>query len=211
MRIKLSISLTIITLTVSLFARQDPLSNKREIYISSSAISAGNFGIQYKSGLNENTLIRLALISINTGFESFTPAVTNEFRTSDFDMNGGFEVGLEKRFSSSEKLKIFYGIDLICNSGYGKNISSNPNLPEDLRALDDFYIYPGLGFKSGVILNIKNDFFISAELSPHILYKYNSHERIVNSELRKDRTTGFDLNLNNESIRISLIYRWAKM
>ena len=97
------------------------------------------------------------------------------------------------------------------NSGYRRNRSDSPNLPEDLRALDDLYIYPGLGFKSGVILNIKNDFFISAELSPQILYKYYSHERITNSELRKERTTGFDLNLNNESVRISLIYRWTKM
>jgi len=58
MKTRLPISLIIITLTASLFAQQDPLLNQREIYISSSAISAGNFGIQYKFGLNENTLIR---------------------------------------------------------------------------------------------------------------------------------------------------------
>ena len=195
----------------SLFAQQNTPLNQKEIYISSSAISTGNFGLQYKSGINESTFFRLALLSINTGFESFTPVVTNQFSSSDFEINGGLEVGLEKRSSITEKMKIFYGIDLICNSGYRRNRSDSPNLPEDLRALDDLYIYPGLGFKSGVILNIKNDFFISAELSPQILYKYYSHERITNSELRKERTTGFDLNLNNESVRISLIYRWTKI
>ena len=93
----------------SLFAQQITQLNQREIYISSLAISTGNFGLQYKSSINESTFFRLALLSINTGFESFTPVVTNEFSNSDFEINGGLEVGLEKRSSITERMKIFYG------------------------------------------------------------------------------------------------------
>lgn len=210
MKSVLFISLILMTIAGELFARQVLNPEQREIYLTGSVPSVSDLGIQYKLGLNDNTLLRFGILHINSNWDKFTPAVSNEYPSSDLMINGGLEVGLEKRFAASENMQVFYGIDLICYAGYSSSRSDNPNLREDMRNLERFTVSPGLGFKSGIILNLKNNFFISAELSPQLLYRYQKLERITGADISTDRRHGFDLNLNTESLRISLIYKWKR-
>ncbi|MCJ7447220.1 MAG: hypothetical protein MUO72_05990 [Bacteroidales bacterium] len=74
--------------------------------------------------------------------------------------------------------------------------------------MDEFNINPGLGFNSGFILKILNNFSISAEIIPQLLFEYTSVERIDGPYKVRDTNMGGSFNLSNNSVRVSLIYAW---
>jgi hypothetical protein len=73
------------------------------------------------------------------------------------------------------------------------------------EALTCFY-----GFNSGLILKIFKDFSISVELSPRILYKYNSSQSLDQGEKVRFTRNGGSIDINNV-VQFSLIYSWTKL
>jgi hypothetical protein len=203
--------LSIITglISSSLFAQESETGKIRELNISGNLLSFNNLGLQYKSELKNGSFFRLGLTNINSSLSKRkygTPSTSLNSNSTSF--SGKFEVGLEKRKQITDKLTAFYGINLMTSTSFQRTKREDPTLSLDLRHVDDFSINPG--FNSGFIFKITRAFSISAEIIPELIYTYSSHERIVGTIKAKDIQTGGSLNLDNESVRVSLVYQWNK-
>lgn len=206
----LILTVSIGLLTTNLIAQESDSNKVREIYLNGNLLTFNNFGLQYKSSLKENTFLRIGLTNISIDLENKKFGLLLPYGTTWTNLASRFEIGLEKRKPLSEKLSFFYGINLTTSISFQRVKTDNPSLSKDLRTLDDLGINPGLAFNTGFILNVADNFSISAEIIPQFILKYSSSERISGLEKIKDTTTGGSFVCNNESARISFIYRWNK-
>jgi hypothetical protein len=195
---------------ISLTAQPDEPAHSREIYFSMSPIGTRAYAIQYKTGLNDRTVLRFALSGFNAGYSTYLPSESNEYPSAHFSVDGNIEAGIEKRVALTERMAAFYGLDIVLSSRYTHSRSDDPNLPIELRALNDRSISPGFGFKSGFLVNIKNGFFASAEINPLLAYTFSSNEEIVHSALSTSKTQGVGFYIRVETVKLSLVYRWEK-
>ena len=186
-----------------------PLS--KEIWLTGYLFNYNGFGLQYKSQKGSETYLRIGFNNLNAGFNKRNIDETmGGYPTLTTNFSFKFEIGLEKRKAITEKLSAFYGINFIAGSVYVRNKTENPTLPSNLRYLDDYEISPGLGFNSGLMLNLKNAFSLAAEITPELSYSYKTHQRIISMTKAKETYNSGYININNELIRISLIYNWSK-
>ena len=181
----------------------------KELYLSGNFLSFNNLGIQYKSQLNNGKFFRIGLTDISASLSKQNPYQSGfSLPSARTEFSGTFEIGLEKRAKITERLSVFYGLNFVTSFSFHRTKTEDPSLSIELRHLGDFNISPGLGFNSGFICKISNEFSASAEISPKLLYNYTSFERIFESAKVKDTTQGVSFNFNNQSVRLSLIYSW---
>ena|SRR4030043_476273 len=197
--------------TSSLFAQETEIGKIKELYLTGNLLTFNNFGLQYKSELKRGTFFRLGLTNINLDCYKTKFDPTGPFNpTINTQIEGRFDVGLEKRKQITEKLTAFYGINVITSISFVRSKREDPTLPQDLRHMDNFSISSGLGFNSGFIFNFAKDFSISAEIIPKLIYTYSASEGQDGLNKVKNIMTGGSFNLDNESVRVSLIYHWIK-
>lgn len=207
--LQLIIVIFVLSITPSI-AQSLQLENSREIYFSMDPIGTKEYGMQYKTGLNENTALRFAFSSFTAEFSAINPSVSYQYPSSQLDIGGGIEAGLEKRISIGERTAVFYGVDLLVDVDYEHSQSESPILPVESRGLNDFSVSPGFGFKSGVILDIKNGFFAAVEISPRLVYRFSADEHIAGTVVSTDRTHAVGFDADVEAMKISIAYRWQR-
>ena len=198
-------------LSQSLLAQESETTKIKEIYLSGNLLTFNNFGLQYKSELKNGNFFRIGVTDIysevtkqNYGLPMPTlPSTSTHF-------TGAFEIGLEKRTQITNKLTAFYGVNFVMTASFQRNKRKDPTLPLDSRHLDDFSINPGFGFNSGFIYKITDEFSISAEVIPRLLYNYSSTQRISGLNKVNDTSQGGSFNLDNQSVLVSLIYKWDR-
>ncbi|HDS07686.1 MAG TPA: hypothetical protein ENO05_08675 [Bacteroides sp.] len=171
-------------------------------------IGTKTYGIQYKTNLNDHTILRFAFSSFDAGFKATRPAQSSQYPSSTFGIGTDMEAGIEKRVSFTEKVSAFYGIDFVFGFGWMHNQSDNPSLSIDSRNTNDFSISPGIGFKSGILLELRNGFFAAAEISPMLFYRFTSDEQISGTRTAVSREHDLGFQANADALKISLAYRW---
>jgi hypothetical protein len=210
-KLTLALSLLVIAgLLSSTITAQESTSGSREIYLSGNMLSFTNLGLQYKSELKSGNFFRIGVNNFHTGLNKWNYAPNSLYNTLVTNISLGFEAGLEKRIKITDKLTAFYGVNFLTSFSFERNKRENPALTREQRFHDDFSIEPGFGFNSGFILNITGNFSIAAEIIPALIYSHSSFERIDGNEKVKDINNSFNFNLDNQSARVSLIYRWNK-
>lgn len=194
-----------------LFAQESETGKIKELYLSGNLLTFNNFGLQYKTELKKGTFFRIGLINLffDSSKQKSDPS-SYALPSIYTDIEGSFEIGLERRKQVTEKLTAFYGINFITSTSFSRNKVEDPGLPEELRHLDSFSINPGLGFNSGFIFKIAKDFSISAEIIPRLIFKYSSNEGPGIATKVHHIITGGEFNLDNQSVRVSIIYHWIK-
>ena len=180
----------------------------REIYFSMDPIGTKTYGIQYKKSLNEHTILRFAFSSFDAGFTATRPAQTFQYPSSTFGIGTHMEAGLEKRVSFTEKVSAFYGIDFVFGVDWMHTRSDDPSIATDSRNTNDVSFSPGIGFKSGILLDLRNGFFAAAEISPLLFYRFASDEQIAGTHTAADIVHDLGFQANADAVKISLAYRW---
>jgi hypothetical protein len=201
---------TFLSVTFVTFGQQSNAGKIKEIYLSGDLLKFQNLGLQYKTQIKDNTYFRIGLAGLNIGFNKSNPSPANYLVHITSNISGSFDIGLEKRRSITEALTCFYGINLYNAAIFNRNKTEDPTLPRDLRFLDSFNLESGFGFNSGLVLKIFKDFSISVELSPRILYKYNSSQSLDQGEKVRFTRNGGSIDINNV-VQFSLIYSWTKL
>jgi hypothetical protein len=197
-------------ISLNLIAQESINERFKEIYLSGNLLTFNNFGLQYKSEMKNGNYLRIGVTDLNFIFTKSHPASSSLYNSLTTGISGAFDIGIEKRKQLTNKLVGFYGISVTASTDFQRSKTENPTLPKNLRYTDDLSISPGLGFNSGFILNIFNDFFIAAELTPKLYYTYSFSQQIQGSEKVKSTINSGILRFNNKSILISLVYRWTK-
>lgn len=207
-------SVMVITILFCIFsqnilAQVSETKKSKELYLSGNILTFNNFGIRYKSQLKNGNFFRIGVTDLFANVSKSTPgeSISSNYSYSSSEFTGTFEVGLEKRAQISDRLSAFYGLNFVLALGIHGTKTEDPSLPRDLRHLNSYNISPGLGFNSGFIYKISDEFSVSAEISPYVVYNYSSNERISESVKIKDITQGGSLRCNN-SVKISVIYSW---
>lgn len=195
----------------SLVAQESETGKIKELYLSGNLFTFNNFGLQYKSELKSGNFFRIGVNEINFEYSKQNVGSPSAIYPSSSSLYAEtFEVGLEKRMQITNRMTAFYGINFVTMTSFQRNKREDPTLPADSRHLVYFSLSPGFGFNSGFIFKITEEFSLSAEVIPRLLFKYSSTERIAGSTKVKDSSTGLSLNLDNQSVRVSLIYKWNK-
>ena len=198
-------------LSSGLFAQESSNGKTRELYLSGNLLTFDNFGLQYKSETKKGNYFRVGMTSLVSHFLKSNPASPTLYNHTSTNLSGGFDIGLEKRKQVTERLTAFYGINLTASTDFQRSKYDDPTLPANLRFTDDFNISPGLGFNSGFILNVLNNFSISAEIMPRLLMIFNSNQNVIGTNKVKDTNMGGSFNFNSSSVRISFVYNWIKI
>lgn len=198
-------------LSSGLFAQESGTSGNKELSLSGNLLTFNNFGLQYKSELKNGNYFRIGVTDIlydirNQDYGIPMPTLPS----TSTDIAGTFDIGLEKRTQITNKLTAFYGINFTVMANFQRDKSPDPSLPRDLRHLDVLTISPGLGFNSGFNYKISDEFSVSAEIIPRLLYSHSRSQRISGLNKINDITQRASFNLDNQSVRISLIYKWSK-
>jgi len=190
---------------------QDPDNDRRkEVYLSGNILTFSNFGLQYKTELKNNTFFRFGVASLYPSFTKNNTGSSSQYNSSSFNLSGGLDLGLEKRYSITEKLSAFYGINLYSGTAFIRNTTDNPTLTLELRHEDSFITNSGFGFDSGLILRLSDGISISAEIIPRLLIFYETHQNVVATHKETEKNTGASFNINSNSLRVSFIYNWTK-
>ena len=190
---------------------QENLQGKtKELYISVDLLSFNNLNLEFKSALKNNWFYRISATNLNVSSNDNDRALPSVYDQKTTSVNGGLDIGIEKRKQLNEKLWLFYGINIFESTSFSRTNTADPTLPKDLRNQDNLLIGTGLGFDSGFILNIVGNFSVSAEISPRLSYSHNSHTFINNSEKYKDTIQTYGFGISSSIIRISLLFSWTK-
>lgn len=198
-------------LSSGLFAQISETSRNKELSLNGNLLTFNNFGLQYKSELKSGNYFRLGITDIVydiTKQDYGTPMPT--LPSTNTVIAGTFEIGLEKRTQITNKLTAFYGVNFTFTSSFHRNKRPDPSLPLDSRHLDNLTVNPGFGFNSGFIYKISDEFSVSTEIVPRLLYTYSTSQRVSGLNKVNDTTQGASFNLDNQSVRVSLIYSWTK-
>ena len=190
---------------------QDTETKVKELYLSGNPLTLDYIGLQYKLELNNGNFFRIGFTNINSSISKNNyDQSSNFYPSTTTHLSGTFDIGLEKRKQITNKLTGFYGLNIVISTSLDRDMREDPTLPRDLRHLTDFSINPGLGFNSGFIYKISDAFSISAEVIPQLLFKYSSNQRISGTTKLKDTIQGGSFNLDNQSVLVSLIYKWDR-
>lgn len=190
----------ILLVLIPLFSMaQDAKSKIHEVGINFSNLNS--FGIRYKCG-NDNTLLRLTLLSVNAYKNNSKPDST-AINASAIGI--GFNIGFEKRKSITDKLDFYYGLDLLTSF----LSSSRNNIRYDDKT-DNWTITAGPGFVLGLDFKINNAITLSAEVVPSLRYSYGETTNTSNSAETKQTNTGYNFGLNTTGANLTLAYRFRK-
>jgi hypothetical protein len=198
-------------LSSGLSAQETETSRIKELYLSGNILTLNYLGLQYKSELKNGNFFRLGVTDIYSRFAKGKVGLPGNSLPSSFtELEGSVEIGLEKRSGISNRMTAFYGVNLITSTSYQRSKVDDPNVPKDLRHVDLLSISPGLGFNSGFIYNISDEFSVAAEVTPRIVYDYSIQERISGTDKSHNIDHGGYFMLNNTSVKVSIIYAWRK-
>lgn len=201
----------LVLLTQNLFSQESDKPKIKEIYLTGNLLTFNFFGSQYKSELKNGNFLRIGMTDIHSEVrkQNYALPMTGLPYTST-EISGIFEIGLEKRKQITDKLFAFYGVNFVVSSNFHRNKRQDVSLPLESRRLDDYSINPGFGFNSGLIYSISDEFLISAELTPRLLYHYSTSQRVTGLDKVNDTSHAISFDLDNQSIRVSVIYKWNK-
>ena len=191
---------------------QDSPTKVKELYLSGNPLTLDHIGLQYKSELINGNFFRIGLTNINSAVSknNYGQSTTPTIPSTATHFSGTFDIGLEKRKQITNKLTGFYGLNFVISTSLDRNMRQDPTLPRDLRHLTNLSINPGFGFNSGFIYKISDAFSISAEVIPQLLFKYSSNQRISGTTKVNDTIQGGSFNIDNQSVLVSLVYKWDK-
>ena len=164
-------------------------------------LSGSTFGLRYKAG-NENTLLRLTLISISGSSYKYKSS-TSTSRNNSIGL--GFNFGFEKRKIVSDGLIIYYGSDFL--TSVNKEIHKT-----DLPSITHTYltISPGIGFVLGFCYNISDKINIAAEVMPSVSYSYIKETNETEFSTTKYTNSGLNYGLKTSGINLTLSFAIGK-
>ncbi len=193
--------------SVSEISSQEVKPKFNEIDLSINSITNLDFGIDYKTSFNSNTLLRLELFNFDFKTTENDPANPSLFKTNHNNLQSNIGIGIEKRKTLSDKLNFYTGIDILLNVYWDRLKTDNPFLSENLRTVDALSLNPGLGFKTGLHYKLNNDLSIGFSFSPHVYFRYL---QVGTSFDSKEKEKEGNININLDEISLSIIYRWNK-
>jgi len=208
MKKRILISVLAIVLSAYLSAQDLSVSDRHEIGISVSSFSPAKFGMQFKTGINENTMLRIGLFNLESVFNKYSPGISNDYPENRLNLNLGLEAGFERRSLVAERLELMYGIGLNFRSLVIRNYANDPNLPVESRSLVHYLISPGIGINFGVNMKISENFILAAELLPYLAYYHRVDEQLNGTDVVRNKTNGVEFVMDSETVRLSFIFRW---
>ncbi len=202
----------LVSSTISITRAQESVINKKnEVYLSLNSLYMGpTFGMTYKRGIGQKMLINVGLSHVAGGSSKYMPGNSTSFETSDKDFNFGTNLGLEWRTPLSERIDLMYGVSGIFHYGMGSSTHEDPNIPVEFRTLKSSFWSTGIGVNVGVLIQIKNGFYVAGEFTPSLLYSKAKYEENVNNEIVTNNNYATSYLISNQSVKVSLVYRWAK-
>jgi hypothetical protein len=197
----LILALLILSMTAHAQLNGDSTKRTKEFLITTTSLTSGNYGLQYKVKVFRKAFLRLGLAYVYDDYLSDNPQVSTSFPTKNYGSGFSLTSGLEKRKVISEFFEFSYGLNLIMSGGWTKLRTGNPNIAESLRDTKSYFISPGIGVDLGVIMKIHQNFYLGAEIIPQFLYSYqdNSGNSITHT---------FKATLNSQNATLALIYRF---
>ncbi len=176
------------------------LSQEKTREVGVTIASLNNFGFTFRTG-TENALWRFNSIIAN-GSNLKDESINNGYENNYHGF--GFSVGREHRKNVSENLELRLGADLSFHYSHYSN--SNSITPEETR------YSPGVNLVLGFNYLIQENLFIGAEMLPHFRYQTGTRTVLSNDNgveyHAQSKLSGFSYGLNNNSVLLSVGYRF---
>lgn len=205
-RLLLILAILLITMTGYAQVNNDSTKSTKEFLITTTSLTSGNYGLQYKVKLFKKSYLRLGVGYIFDDYRSDDPKVPTTYPTKSYSAGFSFTSGLERRKIISESFEFSYGLNLIISCSWAKTRTENPNISSSLRDTNkSYFISPGIGVDLGAIMKIHQNFYLGAEMMPQILYAYQDES---GSSSGGFKTNIFRAVLNSQSATLALIYRF---
>lgn len=158
-----------------------------------------NFGLTYRAGTS-SALWRFSAFSLSAGSSD---SDNSQSTVTTKNLGLSLSIGREYRKQIEEKFQFRYGIDLY--SGFYTYESKNEDL-ETTNTYDDLSF--GINGIIGLNYMLSEKVLIGAEILPGI--GYSTRDQVSNQAGTETKTeyNSWSLGFNNQSARLSLVYRW---
>lgn len=165
------------------------------------------FGLTYKTG-TAKSMWRFTTLFISGS--NFTDS-NDDMENKQTNLGFGLKIGKEFRKELASNLEFRYGADI--SFAYSKVKSEYDDITvADVDRLNEQSLYkPGANLMLGLNYKLSENFVIGAELLPGFIYTTGSSINKttisgVENEV-KDDVSGFNFDLTNNSVLLSLVYR----
>jgi len=158
------------------------------------------FGLIYKIKLDQHYL-RIEALNMGSRITRSVNPDQENFPLNSYEVNLGFNIGVEKDWSLSERLAFLHGYSLVSGVGFEKRKSAKEIAGEGLN------ISLGVGYILGVNYKITKVFEVTAEIMPDLRYHYEYTKDHLENRIDKSYTHRFDLDINNHA-KFSILYNF---
>lgn len=215
------LSIFLIT-SLRLSAQEKRKSKELGITTSKFSITDLPFSLVYKWGQDDKFW---KIEAANIGGEASLPSIRIDTITQDepsYNFGLGFTLAKEKRHAIREKITVFHGIRFGLASSYyrQKDIYSTSNRNYILTTR--YNVIPSVGYGLGIMFDLDDHFYLSAELNPMISYLMSYEEirdydpnviqpdgtRIPFTSVRESIDHSIRLNANQSAVRLGIFYRF---
>ncbi len=164
-----------------------------------------NLGITYKTGTNR------AMWRFTTLFANGDNAIqtTDSITGNNSRLGFGVKFGREYRKEIANNFELRYGADIFYNFSHGAyNTESDYTNSQDISVEQTNHV-GGINLILGFNYVIKQHFVIGIEMLPSVSYKYIKRiDGLDTAHEVTTKSTGFSWGLSNNSVLVSLAYRF---
>jgi len=188
------------------------ISKPREIYFQTSGLYLLNSGLEYKIGLSEKYYLRATVNNVNAYFNSRNSSSTTAY---PYTQNGGSintSIGVEKRKSISERLKLISGVNILFGAGYYESVWNDPNFSPSEQKSYSINFNPGISLHGGVLIYVSDHITIGATYEPRVYYNISKSVSPIPGGGKSTTTyTGLSAGLSPDMLRLLVGFRWSKL
>gem|GEM_PF-4440809 len=168
-----------------------------------------DFSLNLKRGKN-NRYRRYRLFTANAGSSSF---LTSDNSNWQIGTSVGLAIMFEKRKTLSNRVSVLHGPELsLAGSISESHDSPDPQVaqPTGTRRSQNWTIRPGFGWRIGMMYNILDNLYCSAEIAPQFQYNIQRNQNWIEGETRNDPSWRYSSSLNlSTGIQFGLFYRFG--
>ena len=199
---KLLLVLTVVFMS-NLVMSQEVIKQKEVGLVLYDLGNLSNFGMTYKTGNNHAMWRFTTLFAGGSNSEQTVDSITG----SNSNLGFGVKFGREYRKEIANNFEFRYGADISYSFSY--TTSKNAYMTYRDASNEQTTHKPGLNLVFGFNYVIKQHFVIGLEMLPYASYIYSKRKDGLNTpDELTTKTTGFSWGLSNNSVLVSLSYRF---
>lgn len=209
MKLKLILSVLLISFSLSFIAQDSSHVKLQEFYISISGFSPLNTQLRYKHQVGLDKFLKIGLVDLSVSNTKGETTTSNTvFPTEYTNYSAGLELGFEFRIGLAKRLALFHGPNLRYTYINSQSVLFFPGQDNEYQKSTVVTQRFSLPYSFGLLFSLTPNLLLSAEINPDLYYRVSDYT-IQNSSTNNSSSANesFGVNISNAAL-LSLVIRF---